>query len=337
MKVLMIVAHGWNTHWASCYGNEWVEMNQLDRFAAQSYVFDHHFCTHPTANGFQETVVKPIFSALQNQQVHSVHVSYSPNPKQSIWSTARQTAKSLAGINDWFVIIETTQLFPPWVIDEKAFNKHVALLDEKPETEQITPWPDPSVGELDVDDHTWERLRLSFATVVENFDRDIALIKQSFFPKDDPAHVVILTGSHGYPLGEHSSVGPHQTMLFNEEYHVPLLIQTANSIALPRRCQAFTTHLDLTETINTVFTQPDRGLLNPKLVNSRENVIIMRDQLTSVRTRDWSYVVPAENDVGIGLLFSQPDDRWEKMNLAQSQPGAVDDFTQLLKSKETTP
>jgi len=341
MKFLLIAVHGLNVHWPGPYGNEWVHTPQLDALAAQSFVFDHHFCTRPTPEGFRESWRSSyVLHELAAAGIQTLCIEHTPQSGQSLWTSARQSAKLLANSEHWFACVETAHLLPPWTVNEKAFRQHAELSElESPEA-PLTPWADPGVGEHTLTDREWERLRLSFGCLVEDLDRDITLIRKSFFPKGEADDAVtVVTGTYGLPLAEHGHVGPHPTMLFADEVHVPLIVHSAASRRDPRRCAEFTAVDDLYEAVRHAFglsTGPT--LLSPVGFVGRPHVLAERPSPTGsahyFRGRDWSYSLPAGLPFGDGQLFSQPDDYWEAMNLAHSQPGPVEEIANLFKELE---
>ncbi len=358
MKFLLIAVHGLNAHWPGPYGNEWVNTPQLDALAAASFVFDHHFCTRPTPAGFREswrTGGRQDSDALRDlaaKNVHALLLNRAPDsptgewatviPNQdgkSLWALARQAAKALADKPDWFACVETAQLLRPWTVDEKRFGKHTVLSELESTDSPLTPWPDPVIGEHKLTDREWERLRLSFACVMEELDRDITLIRKSFFPNEAEDAVIVITGTHGFPLAEHGHVGPHPAMIFADEVHVPLIVHSAASRHGPRRCAEFTTADDLHDGIRQAFgLGAGPSLLNPVGFTGRPHILAERPTPAGsahyFRNREWSYSLPVGLPFGDGQLFSQPDDYWEAMNLAHTQPGPVEDIANLFKELE---
>lgn len=346
MKFLLIAVHGLNVHWPGPYGNEWVHTPQLDALAAQSFVYDHHFCTRPTPAGFRESwqtggrQESDVVRELTAKGVHTLFLNHTPQSGQSLWTAARHAAKTLAGHEHWFVCVETAQLLPQWTVNEKAFRGHADLSELDSPEAPLTPWPDPGVCEHTLTDREWERLRLSFGCMVEDLDRDITLIRKSFFPKGEVDDAVtVVTGTHGLPLVEHSHVGPHPTMIYADEVHVPLIVHSAASRRDPRRCAEFTAVDDLHQAIRHAFElSAGPSLLSPVGFAGRPHVLAERPSRTGsahyFRGRDWSYSLPAGLPFGDGQLFSQPDDYWEVMNLAHSQPGPVEEIANLFKELE---
>ena len=359
MKLLLIAVQGLNTHWPGPYGNEWVATPRLDALAGESFVFDNHFCTSPDPAGFRHSwqsasQAGPDFlEELSARKIHTLFLNHTadsptgnwqsivatlPGERKSLWSLAREAAKRLAGADDWFVCVETSQLLPPWTIKAPAFAKHADLSELNSPAEPLTPWPDPARGPHTLDNKAWERLRLSFACAIEELDRDIALVRGSFFPKPAEDALIILTGTHGLPLGEHGHVGPHPTTIHGEEVHVPFMICSAESRTAPRRVARFTTHEDLRGIINRSF-EPGSTTATPwipAMGAGRTEMVATRQTLAGPaiyhRDTDWSYNVPAGVRLEEGNLYSQPDDLWETMNLAQTQPGPVEEITGRLRT-----
>ncbi|WP_020472223.1 alkaline phosphatase family protein [Zavarzinella formosa] len=345
MKFLLIAVHGLNTHWPGPYGNEWTLTPQFDALAAESFVFDHHFCTRPTPAGFRQSWQTggqsgtDLLAELNVRGIHTLflnHTPQSPGETKSLWSLARQAAKSLIDVPDWFVMVETAQLLPPWNVKKETFQQLAKHSEFNKEDEPLVPLTDPAFGEYPPDDREWERLRLSFACQLEELDRDITLIRRSFFPKLDSDAVTVVTGTHGLALAEHGYVGPHPDCVYSEDVHVPLLIHSSASRLAPRRISQFTTHDDLHGAIRQAFgLGTENSLLNPVVFSGRPNILAERCMPSGIaryfRIPEWSYVLPVGVPTDEGKLFAQPDDRWETMNLAQTQPGPVEEITNMLK------
>src|SRR6266852_5809311 len=55
MKCLVLAVHGLRLDCLGCYGNDWIETPNLDRFAAESVVFDQHLADRPDQDGSWRT------------------------------------------------------------------------------------------------------------------------------------------------------------------------------------------------------------------------------------------------------------------------------------------
>src|SRR5271169_2283763 len=51
MKVLILTVRGLRVDSLGCYGNDWIDTPNLDKFAAESVVFDEHFADQPDVEG----------------------------------------------------------------------------------------------------------------------------------------------------------------------------------------------------------------------------------------------------------------------------------------------
>ena len=379
MKAIVIIANGWHAGWLGCYGNEWLRTHNLDKLAAESIVFDQHFAVDPSLGGWfhsfatgrypspnQSLEPTKLFATLQNYGVRTVRVhdlkgpsasemasawgqsiavpkAAEGTPGEAIFLQLDQVLHELADVEDWLLWIETDRFVPPWDVSLDFFDEYAKDMAFLNEGEEPHPWDEPPLGPREVDDRDFERLQSTFASIVTEWDVELAewfaLFREH---KLDESAVWAVTSGYGLSLGEHGWIGPSGDRPFEELGHVPLLLRLPNSrpihneseagtvglgIQAGRRVSELTASIDLLPTILDAFgfTIPNdiHGKSLLPLAHGKRDLIhdflfqyLVTDGRTErlIRTMEWasfhSSTLPP-------LLYRKPEDRWEVNNLRQ--------------------
>ena len=165
--------------------------------------------------------------------------------------------------------------------------------------------------------------------------------------------LLVLTGSRGFPLGEHRRVGACDAALYSELVHVPLLLRTPDLEGAAARSRMLVEPADLWATllnyygIDSVASTPTAVNLLPLL---RTPETFLRDRVCvaglggekAIGTPAWYLANPSQSGLQQPALFAKPDDRWEVNNVADRCPEVVEclqdallQFEQALRSGST--
>jgi len=265
---------------------------------------------------------------------------------------ARAGLEALATAQRGLLWIDLATLLPPWHVPEdfadpyfqesgdEVHEEEDEEESEEQEQEQedpLTPWPDPPVGTIHIeDDIDFCRLQSTFAGAVSYLDAGIGVLLEELEKlglANDCA--VILTSDHGQPLGEHGFCGPYRPWLHDELLHVPLLMRLPGQPAKGARVSALTQNVDLAPTLLELF-----GLTLPPELQGRSLLPLAREEggaatrefacsalrigesiEACLRTPEWSYLLPLRSAPGDvprkPQLFVKPDDRWEVNDVIQ--------------------
>jgi arylsulfatase A-like enzyme len=181
MRVVVFAVRGCPIGWLGAYGNEWVATPNLDRFAAESVVFDRHVSDRPdppaaTAAWLGGSPALPVLATLRAASVRTVLVRANhadtdgPDWFYAAWGEVfdarpREEDKSpldalirdlpaildrLATTPDFLLWIETDRLLPPWDVRQDVFEAYME--DEEEET-----WQEVSDDADEEDDEADER------------------------------------------------------------------------------------------------------------------------------------------------------------------------------------
>jgi len=127
---------------------------------------------------------------------------------------------------------------------------------------------------------------------------------------------LVLTGSRGFPLGEHRRVGAWDEALYSEATHVPYLVRLPDPHVAMARSQALVQPNDLYATLLDWFglsTGPVFGagssllpLMFGETQSIRDRAGVIAGSERSIRTPGWYLRCSAVDE-----LFVKPDDRWD--------------------------
>jgi len=222
-------------------------------------------------------------------------------------------------------------------------------VEEASDVEPVTPWSNPPVGPFDRQDlAAWEWLRTSFASVVTMLDLEIGeLLKLAQAGGLLDSTAIVVTSDFGWPLGEHSQVGPYRPWLHEEFVHLPLMLRLPGAEGALRRVSALTQSVDLMPTLLELFgvAQSDRIHGRSLLPMAQGNEAAIRPYaLTglriedmaewSLRTKEWAVLLPAEGQEPLReiALYRKPEDRWEMQNVQSLHRDWAEHAREVLKA-----
>jgi arylsulfatase A-like enzyme len=365
MNVVVIAARGLNCHWLGPYGNEWISTPAFDRLACEAITFDSHFAGDPLSAGLlqadgvrilNETGVLTTFIDDRKPQrtddrpwrttVATSPVSHG-TPGDALLAAVASGVENF-GDRPWLLWVETDRLLPPWDFELETYQQYAeesaGFIDER-STEDEEPIDEPPVGQVDPDDDSVRsRLHNSFAAAVTSFDTELAGLTDLFHQRGfDWSAAWIFTSAHGWPLGEHSVVGPERSRLHEELIHLPLMIRLPNGRERMRRVANFTQTIDLGPTILELLSAPHLSpslvpLLSGATASIRDLCRISTDcgrhVERALRTSDWAYLSEAGGQPA--RLYRKPDDIWEVNDLSLRYPDDCDQLLAILNQKEQT-
>jgi arylsulfatase A-like enzyme len=358
MKAIVIVANGWHAGWLGSYGNEWLRTHNLDRLAAESVLFDQHFAVQPTPNQWFDSIASARYSrgtsllaSLRRYGVRTVRVhdlkGQSPanaalhwdesiavpkdsggTPGEAIYLQIDQTLQGLADVDNWLLWIETDRFVPPWDVSLDFFDEYaqdMAFLDEG---EEPYPWDEPPIGSCAVTDREFERLQSTYASVVTEWDVELAEWFELFREqKLDESAIWMVTAGHGLSLGEHGWIGPSGQRPFAELGHVPLILRLPHAEQAGRRVASQTASIDVLPTQLDAFAAPGansvhgksllplaRGARAPIHPYICQSLSVDERTERAIRTPEWACFHSSSLP---RLLFRKPEDRWEVNDLRQ--------------------
>lgn len=120
----------------------------------------------------------------------------------------------------------------------------------------LTSYECATPGENTLPDYFQKQLRLGYYTAVTLADYNVGRVLDALNDlgiADDT--IVILTGDHGWHLGEHAEWGKHSNL--ENAVQVPLLIRDPGSPSAGRHTQSFTELLDLYRTVSALAGVPE--------------------------------------------------------------------------------
>lgn len=304
MKIVVIEAIGLHLGYLGCYGNDWVATPNLDRLAAAGVTFDWHVadCPEPTPR---------TGSADPLQLIHCESIP--------ALSATVQSAVSGGGAWHW---ISGPNLLPPWHLDEELLD---AYFDEDDIEEGLTPWPDPPLGMVALDDAQIVQLQNSYAAAVTVFDAQLGMV----IDRLDDDTLFCVTARCGLPLGEHGMIGVSRPLLHDELVHLPLVMRLPKTACAGMRVSALTQPSDLAPTFWEALGQPtppsaghslwplvrgEREAIRPYAVAT---LAIGGEECALIRTPEWALHQPPGEQTP--QLYAKPADRWEVNDLYQRQ------------------
>ena len=245
MQVLVLNASSLHLGFLGCYGNGWIATPNLDRFAAESVVFDQHYACDLSCEGY--SLVDVIRSPLD----HFIRIAASSAQKSITQVTNALT--QLSRRRNGLCWLDLPSLYPPWRIAEGfALDYFRGESDEDGQDpvplELLT---DPPIGPIDTKDATlWQRIRGTYAGAVTSLDDDLgalldALKEEAIFDELQ----IVFTTDRGMALGEHGVVGDARPWLHEEVTHLPLIVRQPHGLDAGRRIGALTQPTDLVATL----------------------------------------------------------------------------------------
>jgi arylsulfatase A-like enzyme len=273
---------------------------------------------------------------------------------------AVKTMDKLARREHGLLWLDLATLLPPWDLPDdfrdKYFDDELAEdADEADGAVSVTdaalePLQDPGNGFLSPpEDETCQRLMRTYAGAVAYLDAGLDLLLEELRERGLLEDLlVVVTGDHGWPLGEHGVIGDFRPWLYNERAHLPLTIRLPGGAEAGRRVPALTQSVDLMPTLLDAFATP------LPVVHGHSLLPLLRGTVERVRdyacagvqvgegidwalwTPEWSLLLPVQpvpGDPPRGpQLFVQPDDRWQINDLRQHNQELAEGLEQTLRS-----
>jgi arylsulfatase A-like enzyme len=264
-----------------------------------------------------------------------------------------KTMDKLARRKRWLLWVELATLLPPWDLPDDFRDKYFDE-DAPDEADEelpgaLEPILDPPNGFLSPpEDETCQGLLRTYAGAVAYLDAGLEMLFEELRERrllEDL--LVVVTGDHGLPLGEHGVIGDFRPWLYNERSHLPLMIRLPGGAEAGRRIPALTQSVDLMPTLLDAFGMP----LPP--VHGHSLLPLVHGAVERVRgyacaglrlgegidwalwTPEWSLLVPVQpipGDPPRGpQLFVQPDDRWQINDLRQHNLELAEGLEQTLR------
>lgn len=189
--------------------------------------------------------------------------------------------------------------------------------------------PAGAVGDV-LDEIELLRLRRTYAGVVTMLDAQIGrfldAMKRLGRLEDT---MIVFTADQGEPLGEHGYVRRYRPWLYEELVHTPLIVRMPRAEFAGMRTPAIVQTVDLLPTVLSAL-----GLPSSNEVHGRDLLPVIRGEVSKVRdyaclgmdgeevairTPDWYFVLPVEDDPEIEprrpQLYRKPEDRWDQNDI----------------------
>ena len=339
MKIVVIEACGLHLGYLGCYGNDWVATPNLDRISANGVTFDWHFADQPELSPNTPWPERSVASgnyAFPGQPPTGIARNDGPSVVRcaAISGLAAAVENAARSGGDWHWI-EGPSLLPPWNLEEDLLE---AYFDEDDVEEGLTPWPDPPLGLVELDDAQTVQLQNSYAAAVTVFDAQLGVALEKL-PEDV---LLCVTARSGLPLGEHGMIGVVRPMLHDELVHLPLVVRLPGNRHAGMRVGALTQPIDLLPTFLEVLGRPigpmhGRGLwpliggemqaVRPYAVSALK---VAGEECWLMRTPEWAFHLPLSDRPA--QLFAKPGDRWEVNDLCQQQIDAAEPMADALRA-----
>ncbi len=342
MKIVVIEAIGLHLAYLGCYGNDWVATPNLDRLASEGVVFDWHIADAPAL-----TTMKPWDKRSVGTGIYSFFSVAASFPGKTIApcvvcckalsSFAAKAARAL-GTNEPWLWIKGPSLLPPWRLDDELLE---AYFDEDDVEEGLTPWTDPPLDVVKLNEAEVLQLQNTYAAAVTVFDAQLGAVLARV--GDDV--LLCVTARSGLPLGEHGMIGAPRPWLHDELVHVPLLLRLPKRMNRGMRIDALTQPVDLLPTFLEALGQPllpfHGSSLWPLLRGEVEMVrpyAVAGDYVNDqsswlLRSPDRAFHLPIlAEPARAPQLFVKPEDRWEVNDLYQQQIESADALERALRA-----
>lgn len=422
-KAMVITCEEWPLGFFGCYGAEWIETPQLDKWALSAVVCDQHFADDITpgatqhawwtgrsqahrpatespqlptwlptlrAAGVHTTLIYPTEHRLplpisDFDSAHAVSIADTLQTEDlpslpAILGLARRT---LAG---WRMTSETPQLLwlhlpaipvdlpcpayqelyaeeadddlagEPAEIDEELLAAEMAfprfwrrkrsspreLAAAQLESQS---WTSTILGQPSID---WRRRRNLYAGQVSQWDRWLGKLWDSLAERRAQAPLLtVFTAATGRPLGEHPDLpDPERPALYEEQIHLPLLLQATAEQTIPGRARDLLQPMDLPATLGDWFgsaatqthCRDGRSLLpivSRTAASTRAELLVRCGTDVLLRTsefalrREFSVDDPTPREA----LFVKPDDRWDMDDVQRQYPVPMEELQQHLTDR----
>ncbi|MBI3821996.1 MAG: sulfatase-like hydrolase/transferase [Planctomycetes bacterium] len=337
MKIIVLEAIGLHLGYLGCYGNDWVATPNLDRLAADSVVFDGHIADQPE--------LKPITTFMHRSVAtgcHAIPIMPQVMAQPRVVQCGRLThfghnAIDVFAVKDEWLWIEGPSLLPPWHLDDEMLD---AYFDEDDVEEGLTPWPDPPLDLVKLNEAEVLQLQNTYAAVVTLFDAQLGKVLERI----DDDTLLCVTARSGLPLGEHGMIGTPRPTLHDEFVHVPLVMRLPGKAEAGVRIAALTQPIDLLPTFLEALAQPAppldghslwpllRGEVEAVRPHAFAAVRVNGEESWLLRTPDRALHLPVGPGDRKPQLFVKPEDRWEVNDLYQQQIESAETLEATLRA-----
>lgn len=272
------------------------------------------------------------FSTGWDQVVVPAYDPAEETPLDALRQGLAEAMRALRRTEHGLLWIEVNSLLPPWDVPPELCAEY--LVDDMADTEDdavLPPLLDPAPGRIDrADTATYLRLQGSYAGAVTLADAwlgDVLELLRKRGLRDEV--LLVLTTDRGLALGEHGVVGDAEPWLHEELVHLPLLVRLPGGAEAGRRVAALTSAVDLQPTLLDHFGLPAAEAqghsLLPLLRGASGEVrpyacsgLRRAGRVEwSLRTQEWAYLLPLDDETRRPQLYRKPEDRWEVNNLLQ--------------------
>lgn len=343
-----------------CYGHEWIETPNLDRFASRGVVFDHCFASPIPETEFRESS-ETLSNRLRQQGLVVLRKCESDaHDSDSLCDTAfsrlvaagEQALLELSrdSTRSWLLCLESCGIGWPGVATSEFVELYADELDE----------------ELAADLVAIREIEVAYAALLTQFDhvlgRLLGTVDRLF---GDAPPLIVVVAAHGQGVCEEEMLSPQLDQnteatsdagsLRDELVHVPLLILGATSEMLGSRRAELVTPADVLPTLSDWFGFPpeaaaelDAVSLLPVLRNEErpwrsELFFDDAEGATGLRNDQFLLVVPAlsgiaerDGDEATCALFLKPEDVWQVNDVAAQYPDQVANLrTALLDRRQS--
>lgn len=342
MKILVIEACGLHLGYIGCYGNDWIATPTLDRLSARGVTFDWHFADQPELQPLTPWPDRSVGVgnyAFPGQSHPPLNRTSQPRIVrcEAIMSLADDILNAVESGAGW-LWLEGPSLLPPWQLEDELLE---AYFDEDDVEEGVTPWPDPPLGPVALDDADVLQLKNTYAAAMTVFDAQLGEALDRLSERGLLNDMLVcVTARAGLPLGEHGMIGVAGPRLHDELVHVPLLMRLPGAALAGMRIGALTQPLDLLPTFLEGLGQPLAAMHGRNLWSLiRGEMETVRPYAVSalrvgveeswlLRTPDWAFHLPVGERTP--QLFAKPGDRWEINDLYQQQIELADPLARTL-------
>jgi arylsulfatase A-like enzyme len=348
-NVVCLAVDGLQAGMLGCYGNAWVRTPQIDRLAAQGFVFDQAFVTDPMLDAVLNSLWRdksasvPMTLITDDREVNdrasaefenTLFVESSePLLRAADSIEVTQCAQFVSAAVDW--IAAAREPFCVWLYSRGflgAWDAPRELREQFADEEDPTPpdFVDPPNRLLPANFDPDELLGIThaYAGQVSLFDTCLGVLVDAIEQSQFAANTLfVLVGIRGFPLGEHQRVGDCDRALFNELLHVPVIVRFPDGLGALSRTQAIATHADVATLIDEwLGVAPPRvmDLISGSTAAPWRDHLQMRSQKErAIRTAAWFLRSIDTRDTTRHELYVKPDDRWEVNDVADRCPEIV--------------
>jgi hypothetical protein len=214
--------------------------------------------------------------------------------------------------------------------------------EEDPEADSSALPPSGSLTEQEDPDIVWAR-SVNYAAQVRVIDAclDVFFSAAASWPTWDEATLFALTATHGYPLGEHLTVGPIGAWPHTPLIHVPMLVRFPQQKHASIRLQAITQPDLLFATLAQWFelglsTTDGKGAADLLGGDGAKRMVAVSStaEAIAVRTPAWLGIEPVSEEA-LFQLFAKPGDRFDVNEVAKRCPVAVKLLRDELQAYQT--